>query len=196
MAYTAAQTELLDALIRAFIGAYQGASFPGAERAVGNRERAFERGIEYVERRLRRLSEQLKGDSIARVAEIRRMAEEGKYLDVAELQAALFKEFGRDRALVIARTEEALASNVGFIDRAEDDGYELVKIIDGTSDEWCKFANGAIWTLETWRNHPIAHPNCQRTGYVIVPSEIGRYRRFVKEPHPDEPSMLEFAEAA
>lgn len=76
--------------------------------------------------------------------------------------------FSRDRALMIARTETAFAFNQGEADRWLADGIEFVEILDGVEDEFCEHANGSVWTLEEYRAHPIAHPNCQRSAIPIV----------------------------
>jgi hypothetical protein len=67
------------------------------------------------------------------------------------------------RALMIARTETAIAYNVGTIAGYHQAGVTHVEVSDGDDDDECAAADGAIWTLEEALAEPIAHPNCVRS---------------------------------
>lgn len=68
----------------------------------------------------------------------------------------------RSRAVMVARSESAVAYNLGATHAYEDAGVKKVEVLDGDDDEECANANGQIWTLEEARDNPIAHPNCLR----------------------------------
>lgn len=74
----------------------------------------------------------------------------------------------RTRALTIARTETATATNTGAILAYETAGVKSVEVLDGDDDEDCASVNGQTWTLEEAMDNPIAHPNCTRAFAAIV----------------------------
>lgn len=74
----------------------------------------------------------------------------------------------RSRALTIARTETATATNTGAILAYETVGVKEVEVLDGDDDEDCASVNGQTWTLEEAIENPIAHPNCTRAFLPIV----------------------------
>lgn len=67
------------------------------------------------------------------------------------------------RALMIARTETAIAYNIGAIAAFKQAGVTHVEVSDGDEDEDCAAADGEIWTLAEAMANPIAHPNCVRS---------------------------------
>ncbi len=81
------------------------------------------------------------------------------------------------RAETIARTETALAYNVGEAERWEDDGVEYVWISDGHGDDFCLMADGEIWRLGDYQTNPLSHPNCKRSASPIGEAELHRLKR-------------------
>ena len=86
-------------------------------------------------------------------------------ISAAELSRALqeSRAFSPDRALMIARTESAIAVNHGAVIGYRAAGYDKVEVSDGDGDEDCAAVDGAIWTIEEAMANPIAHPNCTRS---------------------------------
>lgn len=76
--------------------------------------------------------------------------------------------FSPTRALMIARTETAIAYNVGAIGAYQQAGVEKVVVSDGDDDEDCADVDGEIWTLEEALANPVAHPNCVRSFGPVV----------------------------
>lgn len=72
------------------------------------------------------------------------------------------------RAVMIARTESAVAYSTGSVLAYREAGVEKVEVLDGDDDEECASANGAIWTLEEAQANPIGHPNCTRAFVPVV----------------------------
>jgi len=77
----------------------------------------------------------------------------------------IVEETYRNRAKTIARTELGNSQNAVAANRYEAAGLELVEILDNgdtDDDEECQVANGQIWTVKYFREHPLEHPNCSR----------------------------------
>jgi SPP1 gp7 family putative phage head morphogenesis protein len=85
------------------------------------------------------------------------------YTDLAkELQDTLESPA---RAMVTARTETAVAYNVGAGTNYAAQGVERVEVSDGNgpgSCAECDAVNGEIWTVDEMIANPIEHPNCTR----------------------------------
>ena len=82
---------------------------------------------------------------------------------------SLVRETYKGRANTIARTEIRTAQNQASAIRYEASGIQSVDILDGDDDDdVCKTANGSRWSLEYYRNNPIAHPNCTRTATPVI----------------------------
>lgn len=79
--------------------------------------------------------------------------------------------FSPARSLMIARTETAIAYNVGALGAYHQAGVEKVEVSDGDEDEECADADGQIWTLEEALAEPVAHPNCVRSFAPVVDDE-------------------------
>lgn len=82
-----------------------------------------------------------------------------------------FAGYERWRADRIARTESAIAENHGDILGYEQAGVDEVDVLDGTNDDECAAADGAVWTTEEALADPTAHPNCQRAFSPRMPDE-------------------------
>jgi len=67
------------------------------------------------------------------------------------------------RALMIARTETAIAYNHGALLAYGQNGIEHVDVSDGDEDDECAEADGQTWTIEEAMADPVAHPNCVRS---------------------------------
>lgn len=96
-------------------------------------------------------------------AAVRSGVEEG--LTLAELQDEILESesFSAARALLIARTELALAQNDGALSTFSELGVEKVHVFDGDSDAECQEANGQVWDLDYAMENLIEHPNCERS---------------------------------
>jgi hypothetical protein len=113
---------------------------------------------------------QLEGTTKEQVTRlIQRVLDEGAGLSTTELGTLVqetvrdhFADYARYRADRIARTETAIASNHGTVLGIAQGGGELVDVFDGTDDDECAAANGAVWTVEQALADPVAHPNCVR----------------------------------
>lgn len=174
---TEAEKALLESLMRAFLG---GTDVGGTERInLASLSFAAEHGAELITDIDKTTTE--RANSL-----IQQGLEEN--WSVNELQLKLMDgedgPFGRNRALMIARTETAFAQNQGEAARWLDDGVKHVEIVDGDGDEACAEANGAVWTIEDYLDHPIAHPNCGRSALPIEDGELGG--RKVSRPHESE----------
>jgi hypothetical protein len=89
----------------------------------------------------------------------------GRLLDKVDNSAAL----SPSRALMIARTETAIAYNTGSVMAFRQGGVEYVEVSDGGEDDEghdydcdCAEVDGQIWTLERALAEPVSHPNCVR----------------------------------
>lgn len=81
--------------------------------------------------------------------------------------------FSEKRAETIARTESAIAYNVGAVQCWRESGLvESVYVVDGDFDEECQAANGQTWTLEEAEDNPIEHPNCVREFYPVYNENV------------------------
>lgn len=76
--------------------------------------------------------------------------------------------FSAARALMIARTETAIAYNTGALLAYGQNQIARVEVSDGDGDEECAEADGQIWTVEEAMANPIAHPNCVRSFAPVV----------------------------
>lgn len=74
-----------------------------------------------------------------------------------------FEGYESWRALRIARTESGIGYNHGGVLGGLQAGFEKFEVTDGTDDEECAAANGAVWTANKCLEEPLAHPNCLRT---------------------------------
>ena len=92
-----------------------------------------------------------------------------------------FKGYEQYRALRIARSESAIAGNHGNIFGFAQAGVSEVDVLDGTGDEICSAANGQRWTLRKALEHPIGHPNCQRSMNPVLPDLDAQGRRQMYE---------------
>lgn len=73
------------------------------------------------------------------------------------------RAFSPERALMIARTETAIAYNQGAALGYKQAGIEQVEVSDGDGDDECAEADGQVWTIADALANPIAHPNCTRS---------------------------------
>jgi SPP1 gp7 family putative phage head morphogenesis protein len=95
-------------------------------------------------------------------------------LDIGALHEALFDAYADipRRALVISRTETALAYNEGALANYKELGVTHVEVMDGgtggSCDE-CEAVNGQVWTVEEAAASPSAHPNCSRSFLPLDP---------------------------
>src|SRR5262245_21152958 len=77
--------------------------------------------------------------------------------------------FGQARARMVARTELGYATQYAAVDSYRASGLVThVDVLDGDQDGPCAAANGARWTLEHARAHPLEHPNCVRAFAPVV----------------------------
>jgi len=103
--------------------------------------------------------------------------------------ADFIEETYRHRALTIARTETAVAFNIGSHRRYSQAGVTKVKVLDdhgpGSCDE-CREVHGQIWSLDEMYRRPIQHPSCRRGFSPLIPAfdepEL---------PEPEEPPKLD-----
>ena len=92
-----------------------------------------------------------------------------------------FKGYEQYRALRVARSESAIASNHGNILGFAQAGVNEVDVLDGTDDDLCAAASGQRWTLRESIENPIAHPNCQRGFSPVLPDLDQQARRQMYE---------------
>jgi HK97 family phage portal protein len=81
---------------------------------------------------------------------------------------SLVRETYSGRARTIARTEIRTAQNQSAAARYKASGVTYVEILDGDDDDECSAANGSRWTVDYYRDNPIAHPNCTRTATPVI----------------------------
>lgn len=109
--------------------------------------------------------------------ELQRALEDDQGASMTELASNLMDVVGDSaafspaRALMIARTETAIAYNSGAIAAFRQNGIEQVEVSDGDGDDECAEADGQIWTLDEALAEPIAHPNCVRSFAPVVPDD-------------------------
>lgn len=89
--------------------------------------------------------------------------------------ASVVEEFYANRAVVIARTEMAWASNLTAKERYEERGVSYVEILDGDECGWTEhddpdLADGSTRTTADLEDNPIAHPNCVRVPIPVLAS--------------------------
>lgn len=77
--------------------------------------------------------------------------------------------FSPARALMIARTETAIAYNTGALLAYRQNDVDQVEVSDGDEDEECAEADGEIWDLDEAMANPTAHPNCRRSFAPVLP---------------------------
>lgn len=85
--------------------------------------------------------------------------------DLAKRIRGVVEETYRHRAEAIARTELGWAQNTATVERYREAGVSKVEILDNglaDDDEPCQEANGQIWSLAYFADHPLEHPNCTR----------------------------------
>ncbi len=128
---------------------------------------------EYVGERITQLSRTSKKDVIRTIRTAFATADDN--LSVGELQDRIlgavrekYKSYDAYRALRIARTESAIGYNQGNVLGAAQSGFGKVDVVDGTDDEPCREANGAVWTTTKALQNPIAHPSCTRAFFPHV----------------------------
>lgn len=126
----------------------------------------------YVGERITQMSRSTQKD-VARV--VRQALAQGADLATADLKdkilaaaRAQYDDYEAYRALRIARTESAIAYNHGGVLGGSQAGFDTFDVVDGTDDEECAAANGAVWSTTKCLNNPIAHPNCQRAFFPHV----------------------------
>lgn len=127
---------------------------------------------EYVGERITQLSRTTQKDVTTL---LRATLASDESLSVAELRDKIletvrerYDDYEAFRALRIARTESAIGFNHGNVLGAAQAGFGKVDVVDGTDDEACAAANGAVWTTTQALNNPIAHPNCTRAFFPHV----------------------------
>lgn len=89
----------------------------------------------------------------------------GRLRDITADSAA----FSPSRALMIARTETAIAYNTGAVLSYRQNGIDEVEVSDGDEDEECSEADGEVWDLDEALSNPTAHPNCRRSFAPVIP---------------------------
>lgn len=122
------------------------------------------------------LAKQVRNVAATTRDDIRRLT--GQAAEAGWSPAQLAAEIGKlgeiasaSRAMLISRTESAMAYNHGTLLRYSQSGQVSgVEVLDGTNDDICAAANGQVWTLEEAADSPIGHPNCVRA-FVPVLSE-------------------------
>lgn len=84
----------------------------------------------------------------------------------------VFNDATVQRAEAIARSESAMIYNgaISVVTRAV--GWCGVGIIDGTGDEACTAANGAIWPIDQFEVNSIGQTDCARMGVPMSPEEV------------------------
>lgn len=105
------------------------------------------------------IQDALESDEGANISELA-----SKLADVA----ADSRAFSAERALMIARTETAIAYNHGAALGYKQAGIEKVEVSDGDGDDECAEADGQVWDVAQALAEPIAHPNCTRSFSPVV----------------------------
>jgi hypothetical protein len=127
---------------------------------------------EYIGERVKQLDGRTR-DTVTE--ELHSALEDGKGEGMTELAERLLDKvadssaLSPSRALMIARTETAIAYNTGSVMAFRQGGVEFVEVSDGGEDESgheldcdCSDVDGEIWTLERALAEPVSHPNCVR----------------------------------
>lgn len=87
--------------------------------------------------------------------------------------------FSVRRCELIARTESAMAYNIGAVDAWQKSKVvEALLVYDGDYDAACREANGQTWTFDEAMFEPIEHPNCWREFFPILREDIHRFDKF------------------
>ncbi len=77
--------------------------------------------------------------------------------------------FDSGRAMMVARTESAVAYNLLSVAAYRASGVvTTVEVLDGEDDGPCADADGSVWTLDRAAREPLQHPNCTRAFAPIV----------------------------
>lgn len=70
-------------------------------------------------------------------------------------------------AETVARTDTAMAYNLGTFTQAREDGFDQMEVFDGecgwTSHDDPDLADGSIRSLADCEEYPLSHPNCSRS---------------------------------
>lgn len=134
---------------------------------------AFDLSNPAIKKTIRQLARKVRNVTETTRDEIRAIIDRGTEagLSVSDM-AKQIRERGeiasKTRSLTIARTESAVAYSTGSVLAYKEAGVTKVEVLDSDDDEECASANGAIWTLEEAMEHPIGHPNCQRSFAPVV----------------------------
>lgn len=81
--------------------------------------------------------------------------------------------FSERRCETIARTESAMAYNIGAVDAWQKSKVvEALLVYDGDYDAACQTANGQTWTFDEALFEPVEHPNCWREFFPILKERI------------------------
>jgi HK97 family phage portal protein len=136
-------------------------------------ELAFDLENQWVKRVIERLSEKIVDVSDTTRKEVQGIVEEGlsKGWSIDEIAAAIreLKEVhSTSRARTIARSETAMAYNLGSLAGYREAGVKEVDVFDGDEHEPCRSANGSIWTIEQAEAEPLCHPNGTRAFAAVV----------------------------
>jgi hypothetical protein len=127
-------------------------------------ELAFDLENQWVKRVIERLSEKIVDVSDTTRKEVQGIVEEGlsKGWSIDEIAAAIreLKEVhSTSRARTIARSETAMAYNLGSLAGYREAGVKEVDVFDGDEHEPCRSNNGARWSIEKAEETPLCHPN-------------------------------------
>jgi hypothetical protein len=107
------------------------------------------------------ITKNLRDEVVQKVAKV---LKEGGDRDAVERAIREAVDFWRQGHVeTVALTEAVHAYNEGTLAAAEANGFGHVLVEDGTdSDEPCKQADGALWTIDHARQHRLEHPRCRR----------------------------------
>jgi HK97 family phage portal protein len=127
-------------------------------------ELGFDLENQWVKRVIKRLSEKIVDVSDTTRKEVQGIVEEGlsKGWSIDEIAAAIreLKEVhSTSRARTIARSETAMAYNLGSLAGYREAGVKEVDVFDGDEHEPCRSNNGARWSIEKAEETPLCHPN-------------------------------------
>ncbi|SRR5258708_3989578 len=128
---------------------------------------------DYIGDRITQLSETTKDDVSDALVRAFDNAEEGLSADslrdlILDTVREKYDGYESWRALQIGRTESAIGFNTGTVFGGKQAGFDNFEVTDGTDDEECAAANGAVWTAAECLEDPVAHPSCTR---IFTPTE-------------------------
>lgn len=169
----AAEAEFVDEFETAVKVVYRAAALDVAARAAAAAEEGSELGASFtfIDKNVLRYAVERGAELVTKINETTRDTIRD-FLEVAmaegwsndEYARALRESgvFGDARAMLVARTETALAANNGTLDTLKELGATSVHVHDGDCDE-CQKVDGQIWPIERALDEPIGHPNCVRS---------------------------------